>query len=233
MRQPPVHQTIRVGTFNIRGGKGLDDRRDLDRTAECLGNLDLVGLSEVHGPWLWQDEDQAEVLGHKLGLAWLFAPTEMRWWHYRFGNGLLTSLPVVRWQRIPLSRQFGESYRNVLWTVLEFAGQRIHVLVTHIDRSDDRDRRAQLDAVAELFLSLEAPVILLGDMNSTAADPPIGRLLAEPEVEDCLGKVLDDHGTGRIDWIFARGLEAVDAAMCHNGASDHPSFWAELKLSKQ
>ena len=33
--------------------------------------------------------------------------------------------------------------------------------------------------------------------------------------------------------LSARHSEAVDAAMCHNGASDHPSFWAELKLSKQ
>lgn len=233
IRQPSVQETIRVGTFNIRGGKGLDDRRDLERTAECLSDLDLVGLNEVHGPWLWQDQDQAEILGRKLGLAWLFAPTEERWWHYHFGNGLLTSLPVARWQRIPLARRFGESHRNVLWAVVELGGERIHVLVTHIDRSDDRDRRAQLETVAELFLSLESPAVLLGDMNSTSEDPTIRRLLAAPDVEDCLGAVLDDDPTGRIDWIFARGLETVDGAICQNGASDHPSFWAELRLRER
>ena len=226
----PVGNTLRVGTFNIRGGKGIDERRDLARTAESIGDLDLIALNEVHGAWFWQSGNQAQDLGHRLGHAWLFAPTEKRWWHREFGNGLLSSVPVSNWQRIPLERQYGKSYRNVLWAVVRFNNRAIHVLVTHLDRSDDRDRSAQLSAVAELFLSLEAPALLMGDMNSTARDPIIRRLLDVANVAEGLGQVLDDHQTGRIDWIFARGLRVADAGMINTGASDHPSFWVELEL---
>ena len=96
--------TIRFATFNIRGGKGQDGVRSLDRIAACLKGFDVIGLNEVHGPLhLFSDRDQAKVLGETMDLAWLFAPTERRWWRDHFGNGILSNLPVANWQRIPLA----------------------------------------------------------------------------------------------------------------------------------
>ena len=37
-----VHKGLRVGTFNIDGGEGLDGQLDLARTASCLQQLDVV-----------------------------------------------------------------------------------------------------------------------------------------------------------------------------------------------
>ena len=69
----------------------------------CAG-LDLVGLNEVLGPKLWEKIDQCQELGERLGMSWLFAPTESRWWDGSFGNGMLSGLPVKAWQRIPFPR---------------------------------------------------------------------------------------------------------------------------------
>jgi len=46
---------------------------------------------------------QAQVLGEKLNMQWLFAPSENRWWHESFGNGVLSSASVRDWRRVPLA----------------------------------------------------------------------------------------------------------------------------------
>ena len=79
--------TIRLGTFNIHGGTGIDGRRDLDRVAECLRDLDFVALNEVHGWSALSGSDQAEELGRRLGMQWLFASANQQWYYREFGNG--------------------------------------------------------------------------------------------------------------------------------------------------
>src|SRR5438105_4253270 len=78
---------IRVATYNIHSGIGADGRRDLDRTASALKGFDLVGLNEVRGALLGDDE--AAILGKRLGMSWIFSPTERHWWYDDFGNAAL------------------------------------------------------------------------------------------------------------------------------------------------
>jgi len=223
---------FRVATFNIHRGKGTDDRFDLQRTAKTLETIgaQLVCLNEVSGGGIWKSENQAERLGELLKQAWLFTPAEQRWWHVRFGNALLSSMPVVGWQQIPLVRGPGKSPRNAVLTIATHQGRRINVLLTHIDRSDDRARAAQLRTVAELFLSLEEPAILMGDMNSRRTDPEIKRLLKHPGVKDPFEQKYGSQTPPSIDWILVRGLKCLDAGMVDRGASDHPMLWAELEF---
>ncbi len=133
----PPRESFRVGTFNIHGCTGADGRRDVDRVADCLKDLDFVALNEVHGPRLWESDNQAALLGRRLGVQWLFAPATRDWQHIDFGNGLLTSLPVESWQRIPLAAGNGRGYRNAVLVRLRQREQTISVLLTHIARSDD------------------------------------------------------------------------------------------------
>ena len=234
-RTPPDRQTLRIATFNIHAAKGADGRRDVDRVAECLGGLDFVALNEVRGPQTLQKQGQAQQLGERLGLAWLFAPAVRVWYHLESGNGLLSALPIAFWQRIPLSRKVDRSHRNAVLVGLPYQGRTVHVLLTHINRRHDTERRAQLRAVIALYLSLDQPSILMGDMNSTADDPLIRGLLETPGVDDPVGGTLDPEtlekeAPGRIDWIFTRGFRCVNAGITDKGASDHPMIWAELEL---
>ncbi|MHC4179003.1 MAG: endonuclease/exonuclease/phosphatase family protein, partial [Planctomycetota bacterium] len=229
---PSEQRSIRIGTFNIHAGKGRDGRRDLDRVADCiaLDELDFVALNEIRHARLWQGEDQAERLGRRLGMAWLFAPADRVWYHRESGNGLLSALPVSFWQRIPLSREYDHSHRNAVLVGLRHRGRTIHVLLTHITRRDDRDRQSQLRAVIAMYLALAEPAILVGDLNSDADDPLVRRLLEIPGVGDPVGEILGPDTPRRIDWIFTRGLRTIDAGLRDDGASDHPLIWAELEL---
>jgi endonuclease/exonuclease/phosphatase family metal-dependent hydrolase len=221
--------SFRIGAFNIHGCTGADGRRDVDRVAECLKDLDFVALNEVHGPRLWESDNQAALLGRRLGVQWLFAPATRDWHTIDFGNGLLTSLPVESWQRIPLAASNGRGYRNAVLVRLRQRERTISVLLTHIARSDDISRHEQLRQAIDLFLALAGPAVFLGDLNSEAAEPEIRRLLATPGVIDAVGQKLGPNAPPRIDWIVVRGLRVLDAGLRDDGASDHPLAWADLK----
>lgn len=231
--QPADDGRLRIGTYNIHGGKGRDGHRDLDRIGDVLQGLDLAALNEVRGGGFGQSSDQAQELGEHLEFTWLFAPAEERWWDQQFGNGVVTSLAVDHWQRIPLTQRYGKGYRNVVLLSARYRGRPLRFLITHIDRSDDRERSDQLRQVGELFLALAEPVVLLGDLNTSADEPDLARLLAKPGVRDplrdAMGPATPDH---RIDWILSRGLHGVNGGMVDSPASDHAHYWVELAWPK-
>ena len=220
---------LRIGTFNIHGGRGPGGTLDLDATADVLRRqaLDFVGLYEVHGSFT---TDQAEGLGSRLEMASLFAGTERRWWHEHFGNGLLTRRPLRSVMRIDLPGTQGKRFRNALLATLDVGGTTVKVIATHIDTATDRDE--QLEIVFELFRSLEPPVVLMGDLNCRTDHPLLSGLLAEPGVVDA---VAAHAGSGTpalwIDHLIVRGMEIRDSRVVTTDASDHPCVWAELAVS--
>ena len=219
--------TLRVATFNIHSGRNAAGDYNLDKTAAVLKGFDLIALNEVRGTSVFNEVDQARLLGQKLNMQWLFAPTENQWWHEHFGNGVLAAVSVLDWRRVPLAGSFGRGKRNVIVLRVMLGGKVVNVLITHIDRG--KDHRQQLVTVLEDFIAVPEPAILMGDFNGEAGDPSIAMFLKAPGVKDAVGSVIAAP-RDRIDWIFVRGLESISAGVEKNDASDHPMVWAELKL---
>ena len=227
----PKDQVLRVATFNIHSGRGRDRRTDLARTAAVFSvPSDLIGLNEVRGTWnsAWRP-DQAADLGQRLGLQSAFVPTERRWWHDHFGNGLLSNIPLSQVHRIPLAGTRGKAFRCATLAQFEFQQQTVQVLSVHVDSQSDRER--QLRAVLSLFVGLQPPAILIGDLNSNQDDPQMRELLARTDVVDALHDAPpDQRGRQHIDWILARGMRCRSCQLIENDASDHPAAFAELEL---
>ena len=217
VQRPVVHQTH-------------DDARDLVGNGRINGDAGpgvITGLNEVQGTTWGGLPNQAESLGDLLGAAWLFAPTEHRFWRDHFGNGAMATIPVASWLRFPLPSTGGKGFRNALLLSIEPDGQpAVRVLITHLDRT--HDRALQLAAVTHLFLSLAPPAILMGDLNTTRDDQQVRRLLARHDVQDAVPAVQGNDNPGRIDWILVRGLRVLSAGIVERGASDHPAVWADL-----
>lgn len=213
-----------VAIYNIHSGKGSDGRRDLNRTAEMLKGVDFAGLNEVAGPTLFAP-NQAETLGEKLDMPWLYAPTEILWGRPDFGSAVLSRLPIDGWMRIPLASIGLQPRRNVVLLKVAHSKGTVNVLVTHIAR-DSRDP-SQLEAVIDLFLALDEPAILMGDLNNNSDNPvlcvsgPAGR-------GDGGGCRLHAAGAQLIDWIIYRGLKCVGSEVLPPGVSDHPLVRAEF-----
>ncbi len=220
-----AQQYLRVASFNIHSGRDRQGRTNLERTARAIAEVDLVALYEVRSSGAWFGGDQAQWLGQRLGLAWLYAPSERRWGHNHWGNALLAGARVGAWRTTPLVGTRGKAYRNFVVAEVEFHGTTLRVLLTHLDTHTDR--AAQLATVLAEFERLPAPALLMGDLNTDASDPQLVRLLQLPDVECC-----GPPGAARhIDWIVARGLHCRAAGLREEGASDHPCAWAELELA--
>ncbi|MDB5344117.1 MAG: Endonuclease/exonuclease/phosphatase [Schlesneria sp.] len=222
---------LRIGTFNIHSGKGRDRKTDLARTASVFKMpLDVVGLNEVRGTWSQSiGLNQAEQLSSLWGMQSAFIPTERRWWHDHFGNALLTRLPIRQIQRLPLPGLRGKAFRCAALSQVEFQKRMVQVLTVHVDSQSDRG--PQLQAVIAMFLALQPPAILMGDLNSTSDDPQMRELLARPDVVDAQQETpLDARGRKRIDWVLARGLRCRSGQVVENEASDHPALVAEFEI---
>lgn len=228
---PADHATIRIAQFNIHGGRDEQKQHVLEQIAPQLGDYHIIGLNEVKGASLWGGPDQAEVIGSQLGVGHLFAPAERRWFQDHYGNALLTKLPVEHWQKIPLPCTNGKGYRNLLLASLPLGDDDVTVLITHLDRK--KDREAHLDMVLNLFMLLEPPVVLLGDMNTTGLDERIQKLLASGEVVDAIDRFAGPAPPAKFNWILCRGLDVRAAGKEDLGLSDHPLYWAEVSLLKK
>lgn len=116
-------KSINIATYNIARGKGTDGIRDILRTGSILKNFDIIGLNEVGG---FPFTNHAEQLGNQLGLPWLFAANQKRWFYNYFGNGVLSNLPVSGWksQMLPRDVKKKQSLQKLCCYPLSLAGKR-------------------------------------------------------------------------------------------------------------
>jgi endonuclease/exonuclease/phosphatase family metal-dependent hydrolase len=226
---------LRVATFNIHAGVGRDGIRDLGRTATALADLDVAALQEVRNPLLGFQGPQVHDVANRLRMAWLFVPAEKRWWRNDYGNGFLTRLPVTDCVRIPLPTPSRQRFRAALLANFPFHGKTVHLLAVHIDKDTEQDTHdKQLHTVFDLFLSLQEPAILLGDMNEFGSHPEIKRLLATPGVHSALAEIPRPKvKSDPIDWIFTRGFRTVHAEWRATPSSDHPVACASLQIGDE
>ena len=227
--QHPRSDRLMIGTFNIDGGQGLDGKIDLARTANCMQKLDFIGMNEVHGFRWGEPKNQAIPLSDLLHLPYLYVPAEKRWGRETFGNAVFSDLPITNWHRIVLPSRFLRAKRNYLLTDAQWHGKTIHIITTHTDWKVGGVEQFQI--VRDRFLALPSPAILMGDLNMPPSDNLIQQLKNTPGVEEAIDQIFDKI-PGRVDWIFLRGLHAIDAAPVDLKASDHPAYWAAVVLKK-
>lgn len=157
---------IRVATYNIHAGVGLDRRRDLDRIAAVIAEIDadVIGLQEVDSRPSRGGLDQAMTLAAELNMACVEGPMllEGAGW---YGNAILSRLPVLDEQRWRFPDHSGEPRGAVGVVVEDPQGGRWRLVNTHLDLRL-RSRLRQVQALMHLFETDRAgPSILLGDLN--------------------------------------------------------------------
>jgi endonuclease/exonuclease/phosphatase family metal-dependent hydrolase len=161
---------IRVVTWNIQKGMGVDFRRDLLRTAAALAAMDadVVALQEVLRT---RAIDQAATLGHalRMQLAWGPART-VRGGAY--GNALLVRGGVrdVRVHDISVARC---ERRALLEAEEDVRGTQLRFFACHLGLGS-RERALQIEQVVNLLHASAArgvPRILLGDFNEWKRGP--------------------------------------------------------------
>lgn len=250
---------LRIATYNIHAGSGMDEVFDLDRQAAALRALraDVIGLQEVDVHWgaRSQHHDVARELAERLGMRVSFAPIysldpaaagEPR---REFGVAVLSRYPIraaANHEITRLSTQdpnpvpapapgFGE-------VTLKVRGIPLQVFVTHLDyRADPAVRVAQVADTRRIMTAERQSVpgarqVLLGDFNAVPSAPELAPLWTK--LTDAgppgAGTYPANAPTRRIDYVaVGKGVRLRGVSIPEEPtASDHRPLLAEVTVSR-
>lgn len=223
---------IRVMTYNIRGGLGMDGQRSIARIAEVVAahSPDIVCFQELHQRTFrvgWHD--QARQLQGLLGMPVVF----QRNFNLIFGGegvGIGSRFPIlsVNHHFLPSVRE----RRGVLHVQVQTPEFPISVFCTHWGlKPDERNRQAQ--ATADIVKNASAPVILCGDLNDRPDAASLQTLLSATSLQDTTNSreptYPSDTRTAKIDYILCSPeLRIETASVIASLASDHRPLLAEI-----
>lgn len=242
---------LRVLSYNIRIGRGMDNVADLKRTAEVIRRLnpDLVALQEVDMKTNRSSGvDQAAELGKLTGMQAFFCKA-LDLPGGQYGEAVLSRLPVEDTTCYPLPNSKDRESRSALEVRVRLSGEgtgtdgprcrTICFIGTHLDHlKDPTDRIRQTAALAHLATPGDAvPVILAGDFNDqpgTAALVSLGGNWLDTTMADPRPTFPSDKPDIRIDYVFARPVNRwrlISASVIEEPiASDHRPVLAVLEL---
>ncbi len=163
---------LRMMTYNIRRGRGIDWKVDLGRIADVIQSYapDVVTLQEVDiGRKRTGRIDQPSELAKRLGMEMLFAPCVEYAEGERYGLATLTRLPIKSSRQIALPLKYRSEPRSSLITVLGWGENHVvEVINTHLSMLF-KERPGQVAALAAEMAN-EA-LIVAGDFNMTPWSP--------------------------------------------------------------
>ena len=234
-------QPLRLLSYNIKHGRGMDGKVDLQRIAEVISswNPDLVALQEVDKNCKRSGEvDIAGRLGELLQMEPRFAKF-MDFGGGEYGLAVLSRLPVTASIRHPLPE--GAEPRCALEVQVRAAGWPVPVsfVCIHNDWTNGAIRGRQVAALLDAVASRKNPVILAGDFNGPRSDASMRALEAAgwtilPKDGEAAGwnTFPSVEPTTEIDFIVTRNIGSVVSThrvVDERVASDHRPIFAALE----
>jgi endonuclease/exonuclease/phosphatase family metal-dependent hydrolase len=164
---------MKVVTYNIRYGVGLDQQCDLERIADEVRGADIIALQEVERFWRRTGMvDQPQVLGELLeGYYWSYCPAfdmdassktdDGRVLNRRrqFGPMVLSRYPIVSARPLVLPQLAAVNLISMstgaLETVIATPCGPLRVYSLHLSALSPQERLLQIDALLDMHKSIE------------------------------------------------------------------------------
>lgn len=209
--EEPV-RALRVMTYNIHHGEGVDGKLDLERIAKVIlsEKPDLVALQEVdQNTKRTRGVDQVAKLGELTSMHPAFGKA-LSLQGGGYGVAMLSHWPLENVATHALPADAGTEPRAALSATVTAGdkGPKIQFIVTHVDHREDATARIkQVAKLRELFPPSDAPAILAADFNDTPESEVIRGLLAEWTDTAAGQKLLtypSNPPTSKIDYILVR-----------------------------
>ena len=235
-------KTIRVMTYNIHVGIGMDKKLDLKRIADVINKEkpDLVGLQEVdRGVQRTQRIDEIVELSKLTRMDYAFA-FNLPYQGGQYGVAILSRFPIRATEHRLYKNLREAERRGFIRAEVRIDGRVVHFLTTHLDYQHDDGRLFEAQQLLAFLSDVKGPLIVVGDFN----DIPAG------DTSKLMRSLFDDAWAGvrpgddgftypadkpskRIDYIFTRkadGIGTKSAWIVDTLASDHLPVVAELEI---
>ena len=165
----PAPVMMRVMTYNIHHGEGLDGKVDLARIAKLIKQerADIVALQEVDkGVRRTALRDMPAELAALTGMTGIFS-NNFLYQGGEYGNAVLTRFPVKSWSNHHYQMLRPNEQRGILQVVLDVHGRELVFMNTHIDsRPDDAERWLNVGEIEALEKQYRGQsMIICGDFN--------------------------------------------------------------------
>lgn len=227
----PAQDTLRVLSYNVRHGAGMDDRLDLERTAGVIRALapHVVLLQEVDSCTARTGGvDQARTLAALTGMPHYAFGRFMEYDGGAYGMAILSAAPILEHQNHVLPG--GTEPRSALAASIRPApaAPAVTLVGIHLYRTE-AERFEQARRVIGIFGEEKAPVLLVGDFNSEPGDA-VMRLLGgtwtlPPKPTDDRLTWPADAPRVEIDHAMYRPADRIDVldyrVIDERAASDH------------
>jgi endonuclease/exonuclease/phosphatase family metal-dependent hydrolase len=231
---------VRVMTYNIHVGMGMDKQLDLARIASVIERErpDLVALQEVdRGVRRTNGVDQIRELARLTGMDFAFAHN-LDYQGGQYGVAVLSRRPVLAIDHRRFLHLREAERRGLLRVEVEMGGRRLSFVTTHLDFQHDDNRLHEARQLLAALANLDMPLIVAGDFN----DEPRGetyRLMTSRFADAWVAAARAGEGftypadkpSKRIDYVFVGpGVRVRSARVVETLASDHVPLVADLEV---
>ena len=235
------HQ-IRVMTYNIHVGVGMDKKLDLPRIAAVINDqhADLVGLQEVdRGVERTQRIDEIAELAKLTHMDYAFA-FNLKYQGGQYGVAILSRYPIRSFDHRLYKNTREAERRGFIRAEVNVGGQTVNFVTTHLDYQYEDGRVFEAEQLLDALKDVKGPLIVVGDFN----DIPMGgayKLMSDQFADSWMESGVSDQGLSypadkpakRIDYILSRRTDHIrtkKAWTVSTLASDHVPVVADLEL---
>jgi endonuclease/exonuclease/phosphatase family metal-dependent hydrolase len=248
---PPAtwYGTLRVMSLNMLHGfprfDNLDERLELIKQAIVESGADIVCLQEV--PWTLRRGNAAARLARASGMNYAYVRANGNRGAILFeeGEAVLSRYPLVDASHLQLEPKAGLfEHRVGLRVTVETPSGNVQVVVTHLTHGDEQVNAQQAASLRRFVAqSVDAPVVVAGDLNATPESPQIAALSSvwidawdeihpDEDGNTCCVQDLTAAGetlTRRIDYLFlvpnGAALDVADVQRVLDRASASGDEW--------
>ena len=252
---------VKVMSFNIAHGLGMDGIVNLEKTAEVIEDscATIIALQEVDRYFSARSSfvDQVEWLSERLGMYAAyganmnFEPEDSERPNRQYGNVILSKYPIKYVENHLLTQvycPFGNNeQRGILETVIEVEGIYLSVFNTHLALKDE-ELAVSIDEILAIAGKSHFPRIIAGDFNASSSNVHMQKLNkhfrdaflrmkrgdAYTYPSPYLNKETNEvfWPATRIDYIFSDiDVDVVQVAVIETSVSDHLPIVADMVLA--
>jgi endonuclease/exonuclease/phosphatase family metal-dependent hydrolase len=235
-------KSLRVMTYNIHVGVGMDKKLDLQRIADVIKaeRPDLVGLQEVdRGVKRTEGKDEIAELAKLTSMHYAFAHN-LDYQGGQYGVAILSRFPIQQVDHRKYENRREAERRGMIRAEIQIAGRSINFVTSHLDYQYADGRVFETEQILSFLEGVSGPLIVVGDFNDEPSGEAYKLMLTKFDDSWLMASVKGpglsypaDKPSKRIDYVFTRQSDRIRAKrawLVNTLASDHLPLVTDLEL---